>query len=229
LSASWSISALGQRVTCTRAGATSVSVRLHSPVSGVDAVFSFDCTSAQDTTPPIPVGMYDVTLTLRAADGAPLTEAPTQAAIAIASDEVTAASPVVFLIPDRGQLVLSFAALATTSNCASADRSGTGLTGVSIGLEHPFAGCAAVTFTRRRGGVTVGTYTPSCSSPPVTSCIERDETLTADSLESGPYAIHVSGLVAALPCWVGNDVLSVPAGAIATRRIELEPQHVPGC
>jgi hypothetical protein len=192
-------------------------------------VFSFDCTSAQDTTPPVPVGMYDVTLTLRAADGAPLAEAPTQTAIVIASDEVAAASPVVFPIPDRGQLVLSFAALATTSNCTSADRGGTGLTGITIGLEHAAAGCAAVTFTRRRGGVTVGTYTPSCTSPPVTSCIERDETLTADGVESGPYVIQVAGLVAALPCWAGDDILSVPAGAIATRRIELAPRHIPGC
>jgi hypothetical protein len=86
-----------------------------------------------------------------------------------------------------------------------------------------------VTFTRARGGVTLGTYTVACTSPPVTSCIERDETLTVDGIASGPYAIGAGGLASALQCWAGNDILSVPAGAIVTQRIDLAPQPVPGC
>jgi hypothetical protein len=204
-------------------------MRLHRRDSGVDTVFSFACTAAQATTPMVIAGDYDVTLALQTAAGIQLVAAPTQAAIAIPSGQITTLPPAVFPVLDLGELVLSAVALNATSNCAAADRGGAGLTGFTIGLEHAADGCAPVTFTRRRGTTTLGTYTVACTSSAVTSCIERDETLTVDGLPSGPYAIGMTGLRNALPCWSGTDVLSVPAGAIATQPVELAPQRVPGC
>lgn len=228
-SASWSITAHGQTVACARAGAASVSVRLHHRDSGVDTVFSFACATGQGTTPPIAIGLYDVTLTLQAADSAPLVAAPAQAAIAIARGDTTALPLAVFPVVDSGQLVLSFSTLGTASNCAAPDRDGAGLTGFTLSLEHASDGCAAVKFTRARGTTILGTYTVDCGSPPVTACIERDETLTVDGMASGPYALGAHGFITTLACWAGADVLSVPAGAITTQRIELTPTHIPGC
>jgi hypothetical protein len=119
--------------------------------------------------------------------------------------------------------------LTTRANCTVPDQGGAGLTGFAIDFEHAADGCAPVTFTRARGTTTVGTYTVSCSSPAITSCIERDETLTIDGIESGPYAINVSALLGPIRCWAGTDLLSVPAGATLTRPIQLAPQHAPGC
>jgi hypothetical protein len=65
--------------------------------------------------------------------------------------------------------------------------------------------------------------------PQVVSCIERDETLTVDDIDSGPYVIHVGGLIGPIQCWVGDDVLSVPAGASLVKSLELAPQQAAGC
>ncbi|HEY0484398.1 MAG TPA: hypothetical protein VGD37_43055 [Kofleriaceae bacterium] len=228
-SAAWSITVGGQPATCAQVGAASVSLLLHSRASGSDTVSSFACTQVLGATSPVVAGAYDATLTLHAADGATLAAMPTQASVSIGAGEVTALRPAAFAVSGRGKLVLSFATLSTRSNCLPHDQGGAGLTGEVIFFERIGGGCAAVTFTRSRGNTTIGTYTVNCSAPPVASCIERDETLSIDDLESGPYAISVSALVGTTRCALGNDVLSVPAGATLTKPIQLAPQQGPSC
>lgn len=221
-SAAWSITMLGQPTTCARVGAASVSLRLQSRASGTDITSAFACTDTQGTTSAIVAGTYDATLTLRAADGAILATAPSQAGITIGAGQVAALAPVTFAVPDRGKLSLSLATLSTRTNCMPPAKGGAGITGDVIHLERAGGGCAAVTFARSRGTTMLGTYTVNCSSPQVATCIERDETLTVDSLESGPYLIRVGGLIGPTLCWSGDDVLSVPAGALLAKPIQLE-------
>jgi hypothetical protein len=63
----------------------------------------------------------------------------------------------------------------------------------------------------------------------VTSCIERDESLAIDGIDSGPYALKVTALMGTIPCWSGADVLSVPAGAALAKPVQLAPSQAPGC
>jgi hypothetical protein len=227
-SVSWSITALGGPSTCARAGGASVSLLLRSRGSGDEAHFTFRCTDTRGTTQPITAGPYDATLTLYDADGATLAVGPTQRAVAIDADRVTTLTPVIFTV-EGGKLVLSFATLATTTNCLLREQGGAGITASTITLERAAGGCAPVTFIRSRGETTIGTYTVNCSSPQVAPCIERDETLTVDGLESGPYVIRASGLLGAIQCWAAADVLTVPAGASLVKSIQLAPSRGPGC
>jgi hypothetical protein len=202
---------------------------LHNRASGADVTSAFACTDAQGTTAPVAAGAYDATLALHAVDGAILATAPTQASITVGAAQVVALAPVVFAISNRGKLVLSLTTPTTSTNCLPPSQGGAGITGSVITLEQAAGGCAPVTFVRSRGNTALGTYTVVCSSPQVVSCIERDETLIVDGIESGAYAIHVGGLIGPIQCWVGDDALSVPTGASLVKAIELAPQQGAGC
>jgi hypothetical protein len=195
---------------------------------GADVTPAFACTDTQGKTPLVAAGTYDVTFTLHAADGATLATAPTQAGVTIGAGQLVALAPVVFTVSNRGKLVLSLTTPTTRTNCLPRNQGGAGITGSVITLERSAGGCAPVTFVRSRGNTTLGTYTVVCSSPQVVSCIERDETLTVDGIDLGSYAIHVGGLIGPIRCWVGDDALSVPAGALI-KAIELAPQQAAGC
>jgi hypothetical protein len=227
-SITWSITALGGIATCARAGATSVSLALHSRGSADEARFEFPCTDSQATTPPITAGPYEATLTLRASDGATLAVGPTQAAVAIGAGQVTTLAPVVFAV-EGGRLLVSLSTVATSANCTSREQGGAGTTGNTISLVNAGGGCAAVPFTRLRGTTRIGEYMVNCSSPQIATCIERDETLVADGLRPGPYVITVGALIGAARCSSEVDVLSVPAGATAVKPLQLAPNGGPGC
>src|SRR3569833_613614 len=91
-STSWMILRDASVTTCARVGATSVSLLLHNRGTGEGFVTSFACTASQGTTPSVPVGTYDATLALHAADGFTLSTAPMQAAI-VAAGQITALQP----------------------------------------------------------------------------------------------------------------------------------------
>jgi len=227
VSAGWSITLLGQPTTCARVGASTVIVLLHPRAGGADITAAFPCTDTQGTTTPVAAGAYDATLSLQTADGTLLATAPTQAGVTVGAPPVVALAPVVFAVSSRGKLVLSLTA--RRSNCLPPSQGGAGITGSVITLERAAGGCAPVTFVRSRGTTTLGTYTVVCSSPQVVSCIERDETLTVDSIEAGSYTIHVGGLIGPSQCWAGDDTLAIPAGASLVKAILLVPQHARGC
>ena len=202
---------------------------LHSRASGADVTSVFACTDTQGTTPLVAAGAYDAMLTLRAADGATLATAPTRANVTIDAGQVVALTPFAFAVDARGKLVLSFAALSTSANCTAATAGSAGINGSLFTLQKAAGSCAPVTFLRSRKGTALGTYTVDCSAPVITSCIERDETFTVDGVESGPYTIHMGGLIGPVRCWAGDDVLSIPAGATLVKPIQLAPVQATGC
>jgi hypothetical protein len=220
-SVAWSISIADQPASCAAVGATSVTLLLH-PRAGADVTTAFACTDGQGTTPAVVAGPYEATVTLRAADGAVIATAPTQASVTIGADQVTTLSPAAFSVDDHGKLVVSLATLGTRSNCADGTHGGAGVTANFLTLEHSFGSCAPVTFTRARGATQLGTYTVDCGTPVTSGCIERDETLTVDDLPSGGYVIRVTGMVGAIRCWNQTDVFEVAGGgATTTRTVQL--------
>jgi hypothetical protein len=86
-----------------------------------------------------------------------------------------------------------------------------------------------VTFTRLRGTTKIGDYTVNCGSPQIASCIERDETLVADGLRSGPYVISIAAQIGAARCASETDVLTIPAGATLVKPLQLVPNGPPNC
>jgi hypothetical protein len=201
VSVAWSITDLAGVSTCARAGATSVSLALHSRRSAEAFRFTFPCTESQATSS-IAAGPYDATLSLHAADGATLAVGPTQADLNIGVGGTIALDPVVFGV-EGGKLVVSVTTLATSSNCASREQGGAGTTANTITLQFAGGGCAA--------------------------CIERDETLVAEGLRSGPYVITVASLAGAARCASEFDVLTIPAGSTVVKDIQLPPNGAPNC
>jgi hypothetical protein len=227
VSVAWSITDLAGVSTCARAGATSVSLALHSRRSAEAFRFTFPCTESQATSS-IAAGPYDATLSLHAADGATLAVGPTQADLNIGVGGTIALDPVVFGV-EGGKLVVSVTTLATSSNCASREQGGAGTTANTITLQFAGGGCAAARFTRMRGNTKLGEYQVNCSSPQIAACIERDETLVAEGLRSGPYVITVASLAGAARCASEFDVLTIPAGSTVVKDIQLPPNGAPNC
>jgi hypothetical protein len=225
----WSITGADRAfATCTHAGAASISAVLRNRASGDTITASFSCPGLRHKMDGIPVGAYDVALTLLAADGATLATTTSATGAMIVADQTTEVPPMVFAVELKGRLSLSLQVLTAPANCTSPTIGGAGISGVSISIEHAAGGCAPVMLTRRRGGMTVGTYAVRCDSPSIASCIETDETLSIDDIESGAYLVHVGGRLGPVRCWSGDDVLSAPAGGALAKTIQLT-KTVSGC
>jgi hypothetical protein len=97
---------------------------------------------------------------------------------------------------------------------------------MSITLERVVGGCEPLTFTRTRG-TTRTTYTVDCAAPTVTSCIERDETLSVSGVVPQGYVIHVRGLRQTVVCWRHDSTIVMPPGGALRTRLDLA--RVPGC
>jgi len=221
VSLAWSITARDrQPTTCAQIGAATVSVLLHNRANGDEATASFACTSSPSTTQLVAIGVYDVTLSLRAADGTTRATVPDQLGVAVVAGQVTALAPVTFAMDATGRLVISLATAPLASNCKTPG-AGAGLTANTITLERVAGGCAAVTFFRSRGPTAEGRYTVNCTAPVIASCIETDETLAVPAIEPGGYIVHVRGKVGAVDCWALDAVLEVPPAGVLTRTLNL--------
>ena len=228
ISLAWSIADLnGQPTTCDRVGATTVVLRLRSR-AGAASVTSFPCANSPSTAQ-IVAGLYDITPELHASDGTVIATASDQPGITVPPGQVATLTPVRFAVSTNGGLVISLAAPPATANCKPVATGGAAITGTTITLVRAAGLCEPVTFTRSRGTTQVGTYTVSCTSPSVTACIERDETLTT-SLPPGSYTIHVRGKILTLECWRSDEALEVPLpGKRLTRTLNLAHLSIPGC
>jgi hypothetical protein len=228
ISLTWSITDQNRDpTTCTQAGARSVALRLRNRANGNVVAAAFPCEGGPGTTQ-VAAGVYDIAIELHAADGTTLATAPDQTAVGIVANRVKTLTPVTFAANTKGSLVISLATSATT-NCQPVGTNGAGITATTITLQIVGDGCAPVTFVRSLGGTQRGTYTVNCTSPLVTTCIEKNETLTT-SLAAGAYLIRVRGKIGAVDCWTRDDTLEVPPpGKPLTRMLGLVHQNVPGC
>jgi len=228
ISLAWSITDQdGQPATCAQTGARSVALRLRNRADGNVVAAAFPCEGSPGTTQ-VPAGVYDITIELHAADGTTLATARDQTGVGIVAGRVKTLTPITFAANTKGSLAISLATSATT-NCQPVGANGAGITGTTITLQIVGDGCAPVTFARSVGGTQRGTYTVDCSSPLVTTCIEKNETLTT-TLAAGKYLIHVRGKIGALDCWQRDDTLDVPSpGKPLTRTLGLMHLNSPGC
>lgn len=230
VSLTWSLAdAQGRPISCEQAGAQTVALELRnqSGLAGIPA--SFSCGNSPSTTQQVPAGTYNVSIRLNGS-GATLAMPPDQVGVVVASGATAVLDPVTFTVDAEGGLALTVVAPTATSNCKPPVQGGAGITGTSLTLVDAGGNCAPVTFIRARGGTQTGTYTVSCSAPPVAPCLETDETLTVARMPSGPYTVHVRGKIAGVDCWVNNDAIVVPAqGKLLTRTLNLAHQSTAGC
>jgi hypothetical protein len=219
VSLSWALHDLGgQLIQCDQVGASTVSLAVREQGQATGAADSFTCNNSPSTSKALRPGTYDVSSELHAGD-VPLASAPDQIGVVIEDGMITPLAPIKFAVDAQGSLVLSLAAPPALSNCKAPIMKGAGINGITITLVQAGGGCAPVTFTRTRGGITLRPYTVSCSSPPIAPCIESDETLTVPSLTSGLYMIHIRGKIGAIECWKSDSTLQVPARGMTLRQV----------
>lgn len=224
VSVAWSLRDLGgQPIQCDQISARTVLLALHAQGQAVGTATSFECNTSPSTTKALLPGAYSASFELYA-DSTELATVPDQTGVVVKDKMTTVLNPITFVVDAQGSLVLTLAAT-TLSNCKSPLMLGAGINGITITLVQANGGCAPVTFAHTKGIVTLKPYTVSCSSPPVTACIENDETLTAPSLASGSYTIHIRGKIGAIECWNSDATLQVPArGMTLAQKINLEFQ-----
>ena len=215
-----------QPTTCAGVSARVVALQLHNRATGAIVSTTFACPASPGTAQ-MPAGAYDIDIALRDAGGRTLATAAAQMGVVVTANQITRLTPVTFIVNTQGGLAISLEAESRLSNCRKVLSDGAGISGNTLALERIEPGparCEQVTFVRTIGAQEVGTYVANdCSAPPVSTCIERTETLTA-SLPAGTYVINVVGKIATSDCWKGDAKLMITAGETLTTVVKLARQ-----
>jgi len=223
----WTVNdANSQPVACDKIGAGAVTVLAHNRAFDGGTTEVFTCATGMGESQALPPGTYDFDFQLTSVGGT-LATAPAQHGVELAAGQNTALMPLTFSVDATGGLTLTLATNRAGGNCGTPPGGG-GITSTTITLEH--AGdlsCEPVTFTISSGG----TYTVDCANPVQGPCIEQTDMLTATSVPSDGYLIHIKGNIGATACWTNNDSFQVPAaGQALTRTLNLAyAMGTPGC
>jgi hypothetical protein len=220
----WTVNdATSQPVACDKIGALSVTVLAHNRAFDGGTPVVFACSSGMGQSQALPAGTYDFEFQLTSIGGM-LATAPAQHGVELAAGSNVALMPLTFAVDATGSVALTLATGRTDGNCAAAPGGG-GITSMTITLQHSSdQSCEPVTFTISGGG----TYTVDCTTPVQGPCIDQTSTLTATTVPSDNYTIHVVGNVGPTACWTNNDSLQVPAaGQVLTQTLNFA--HATGC
>jgi hypothetical protein len=223
----WTVSDSGnQPVACDKIGALSVTVLAHNRAFDGGTSVVFACATGMGQSDPLPPGTYDFDFQLTSIGGM-LATAPAQHGVVLAAGQSVPLMPLAFTVDATGGLALTLATGRAGGNCGVAPNGG-GITSTTITLVHTGdLSCEPVTFTISGGG----TYTVDCANPVSGPCIDEMSALTASSVPSDNYTIHIKGNIGATTCWTNNDSLQVPAaGQTRTQTFNLAyAMGTPGC
>jgi hypothetical protein len=228
-SLAWTLDdASNQPLPCGRIGALSVTVLAHNQAveGGLPQVFT--CDSGMGTSQALAAGVWDFDFQLSSATGGVIATAPGQHSVTLSANQNTPLTPLTFTVDATGGLALTLASNRIDGNCA-APPGGGGIANTTITLVHAAdSSCAPVTFNITGGA----TYLVDCATLAVAGCIDISQTLTATSVPSDTYVIHVQGMVAdGTVCWTNNDSFMVPpSGQTLTKTLNLAyATGTPGC
>lgn len=228
LSLDWSLVKMadGSPVSCDAVGAGTVTLLLRnrSMQGGFTEVFT--CGTGSGTTPAVPIGTYDINFELNGLSGL-ITTAPEQMGLVVTRGQNTPLAPITFTVNATGAMDLRIDALKAAGNCDPIASNGAGITAMRITLNHATGGACEPT-TLMIGATP---YTINCGAPVTTTCIEKTTAITAASLPSDNYQIHIrADQTAAMNCFVNDDSIRVPPnGKTLTRTLNLAPSTGAGC
>ena len=190
----------------------------------------FSCGTGMGTTPPIPIGIYDIRFELTGVGGV-ITTAAEQMGVVISANQNTPLTPVTFSVNAIGGLDLKIDAAKQAGNCDTVANNGAGITSMTITLNHQMGG-ACEPATLMIDSTPPRTYTINCGTPVSTQCIEKTTAVTAMGLPSDSYQIHIRGFQTGIaqPCFVNDDLIRIPPNAMSLMRtLSLAGSGQAGC
>lgn len=226
----WALTELDNNsITCDQVGAQSVTVLAHNQAVEGGMTQVFVCSTLTGMSQGLDPGVYDFDFQLAAASGI-LETPPGQHNITIASSQNTRLAPLAFKLDATGGVALSLSTGRTT-NCGAVTPGNGAITAEILTLTHNSnLSCEPITLTISESTLTPtaasGTYTVNCTTPVVTTCIEKDSTLTATGVKADSYTIHIASKQgvsgASGVCWTNNDSIVIPPlGGTLTRQLNL--------
>lgn len=226
----WTLTDLGNNsITCDQVGAQSVTVLAHNLAAEGGLTQVFVCSTLMGTSQGLDPSVYDFNFQLAAASGI-LQTPPGHHNVTILSGQNTPLAPIAFQLAATGEAALNISTGRTT-NCGTTTPANGAITQETITLTRNSDGsCAPITLAIGASTLTPtaasGSYTIDCTTPVVTTCIERDSTLAATGVKSDSYTIHVAGKQgvagASGVCWTNSDSIVIPPlGGTLTRQLNL--------
>ena len=228
-SVDWSLVKMadGSPLACDPIGAQSVTLVLRNRAKEGGFTEVFSCTSKTGTTPLQEIGTYDINFELNGISGLIATGAE-QRGVVISEGADTKLAPVTFTVNAVGALNLSVDAQKPGGNCAPLANNGAGITTMSIALNHASGGaCEPVTLM-----IGAVPYTVNCANPTKVACFEKTVAITAPSVPSDNYLIHIRADQSGpnVNCYSNDDSMRVPPnGMTLTRTLNLGATGSPGC
>jgi hypothetical protein len=212
-SLAWTVTDANQQpISCDRIGAVALTVTYHNRAYSGAQTEVFTCATGSGMGTGLVVGSYDFDYELDATTG-PLATVMGPRQVTISSGQTAALPRVSFAVQAVGALDLTLQTGKSGGNCGALATMGAGITSTTITLVHSTTtACEPITLAISAGATKpAGSYVIDCTTPVVGPCIEHDQHLTAPSVPSDGYTIHVRGNIGATPCWSNNDTLQVPA------------------
>lgn len=211
---SWSISNMGAPLTCAQIAGSSVTVEIVPVGALAGVVDSFSCTSLMGVTRQLPVGDYDVEVTLQGSGGT-LSGPVARLAVTVPASGTGVVDPIVFEVDPRGDL--SFNITTPSGDNCGAMPGGAGITAIQIELRDSSGTCVPTTFM-----IGATAYASDCATA-TTACVAAGDTVTAADIASGQRSMVITGLVDTDACWQRTTSFVARAAGLTTT---LNPQQL---
>jgi hypothetical protein len=211
----WTISNQGAPLTCAQIAGSSVTVAIV-PVGALAGVIdSFSCTSLMGMTRQLPVGDYDLEITLEGSGGT-LSGPVRRLAVSVPASSTGVVEAIAFDVDPRGNLSFQITTPAPSDNCAAMP-GGAGITAVRLELRDTGGTCVPTTFM-----IGATAYASDCAAA-TTACIAATDTVTAANIASGQRSMVITGLVGTDACWQRTSSFVARAAGYTTM---LNPQQL---
>ena len=214
-SLAWSLSDGTDAVTCADVGGLSIGISITPAGGGGGQSEAFTCAGGSGTSRPMPVGLYNLSIELKAAAGA-LADPVRITNVEIKQGENTALDAQTFVVAATGAFTFKVTTSSAGDNCDTGG-TGAGIGGLIFELRDSTGACTPTTFDVAAGAVgAASTYTTTCPAGAQHACIEKDQVITVNGVSSGSHTLMMTGFKDAIDCYTRSPQFSVPGNNLVT-------------
>jgi hypothetical protein len=231
LSLSWQITDGADTLPCEQVAGSSVSIRAtpSGGGTGVPSVLSCDSGSGSVT---IPVGTYNVVVTLITSNNSQLSEPQQFGDVEIKLGQQTTVGPLSFPVVPQGTVEFKIDTDSGNSNCAPNAEGGAGMTDIYVEFRNAAGECIPTEFTVDAGAnQPAGSFSSDCAGTAFGACIENDQTVRVEGAPSGADSMVFVGYKNAEECFSRTSQFTVAGNNLITTLVSqlLVRALIPAC